>query len=76
MNQLIWCDIQISLVNGTDMSTSKGSDVKAGKRMYCYQGEDILRSLEKSIMVLSERFASFDEVNKHIGEILPTRRPL
>jgi len=63
MKQLIWCDNEISLVNGTEMSTSEGSDVKSEKRIYCYHGEDILRSLEKLILVVSERFASFDDVN-------------
>ena len=63
MNQLIWCDIKKSLVDGTEMSTCEDSDVESEKRMYCYIGENILRSLEKSILVLSERFASFDDVN-------------
>jgi len=46
------------------MLTSEGSDVKSEKRIYCYQGENILRSLEKFILALSECFASFDDVNK------------
>jgi len=45
------------------MSTLEGSDVESEKRIYCYQGENIRRSLEKSILVLSERFASFVDVN-------------
>jgi len=47
------------------MSTSEGSDVRSEKRIHCYQEENFLRSLEKSILVLvlSGRFASFDDVN-------------
>jgi len=63
MSQFIWCDIPISLVNGTEMSTSEGSDVKSEKQIYFYHVENILRSLEKSILVFSERFASLDDLN-------------